>query len=153
MEAFFIDRDVCIMRQETSSANRAKWKIHPSEVHFIYFFSTHARKPRNFKRGNNYTGSERNEELTAQFCNGHISKILLNYVELNWGWWWLFVGTYTMKYLLFSNSKCILQLLSYVCIYLCMYIILTPRRVASFFERFSPFTHTIFYRYRLINRC
>ena len=34
-----------------------------------------------------------------------------------------------------------------------MYIILTPRRVASFFERFSPFTHTIRYRYRLINRC
>ena len=38
-------------------------------------------------------------------------------------------------------------------LYVCMYIILTPRRVASFFERFSPFTHTILYRYRLINRC
>ena len=36
----------------------------------------------------------------------------------------------------------------YVCI-----LILTPRRLASFFERFSPFTHTILYRYRLINRC
>ena len=34
-----------------------------------------------------------------------------------------------------------------------MYIILTPRRVGNFFERFSPFTHTILYRYRLINRC
>ena len=36
----------------------------------------------------------------------------------------------------------------YVCI-----LILTPRRLASFFERFSPFTHTILYGYRLINRC
>ena len=34
-----------------------------------------------------------------------------------------------------------------------MYIILTPRRVASFFERFSRFKHTTLYRYRLINRC
>ena len=35
----------------------------------------------------------------------------------------------------------------------CMYIILTPRRVASFFAKFSPFTNTLLYRYRLINRC
>ena len=35
---------------------------------------------------------------------------------------------------------------------MCMYTILAPRRVASFFETFSPFTHTILYRYRLINR-
>ena len=33
-----------------------------------------------------------------------------------------------------------------------MYIILTPRKVTSIFERFSPFTHTVHYRYRLINR-
>ena len=36
----------------------------------------------------------------------------------------------------------------FVCI-----LILTPPRVAIFFERSSPFTHTILYRYRLINRC
>ena len=36
----------------------------------------------------------------------------------------------------------------YVCI-----LILPPRGVASFFERFSPFTHTILYRYHIINRC
>ena len=28
-------------------------------------------------------------------------------------------------------------------------IVLTPCRVASFFERFSPFTHTSLYRYHL----
>ena len=49
-----------------------------------------------------------------------------------------------------------LQLIASQFFFLCMYdmyIILTPRRVASFFERFSPFAHTILYRYRLINRC
>ena len=36
--------------------------------------------------------------------------------------------------------------------YVCMYInILTPRRVGSFFEFLSLYTHL--YRYRLINRC
>ena len=34
-----------------------------------------------------------------------------------------------------------------------MYIIVIPRRVASFFERFFTFTHTILYRYHLIYRC
>ena len=34
-----------------------------------------------------------------------------------------------------------------------MYINQTPRRVASFFERFSSFTQTMLYRYRLNNRC
>ena len=32
--------------------------------------------------------------------------------------------------------------------YVCMYIRLTSRRVASFFEKFSPFTHTLLQRYR-----
>ena len=38
----------------------------------------------------------------------------------------------------------VLTKLKFAC---CMYIILTPRRVASFFERFCLFTHTILYRY------
>ena len=49
----------------------------------------------------------------------------------------MFFFLYQMNSLIFMNTS--------------MYIVLIPRRVASFFQRFSPFTHTILYQYHLIN--